>query len=359
MFGVAITAMISAIVMILMVLLIRYIAGKQISKIAFMLIWAIITLRLLIPIELTSNISIWNLMNNRTYENPQASPYYTIQNLSWFNILIGIWILGVIVFGLYFFINHIRFRKNIRDAIPVMNAYVLEWQKYNSTFRPLEIKQSDKISSPLTFGVFKPVIILPDIIELYEEEELKHILTHEYVHIRRFDYISKLVLAATLSIHWFNPFVWLMYILANRDIELSCDEIVLKALDKKSSANYAMTLINAADNQNQLVMTHSEEAMAHSNKAMLYSGFAKHALEERVKAILETKKKSNIGATVAIVLTVATLFVFAGPVAARINYFVGLTDAGTLFINGQEIDLNNYRNEHGTPIVIMPGARVD
>jgi len=346
MFGVFITAMISAIVMIVVVLLIRYIAGKQISKIAFMLIWAIITLRLLIPVELTSNISIWNLVNHQTYVGGQTLPYYyTLRSLSWFNLLLGIWLLGVVAFSLYFFINHMRFRRNIRDATPVVHEYILEWQKHNSTFRPMEIKQSEKISSPLTFGIFKPTIILPDIIELYEEEELKHILAHEYVHIRRFDYISKLVLAATLSIHWFNPFVWLMYMLANRDIELSCDEIVLKALDKKSSATYAMTLINAADSQNQL--------------AMLHSGFAKHALEERVKAILETKKKSNIGATVAIVLTVMTLFVFAGPVAARINYFVGLTDDGRLLINGQEIDLNQYRNEEGTPIVIMPGASVE
>jgi len=346
MFGIAITAMISAVVMILVVLLIRYIAGKQISKLAFMLIWGIITLRLLIPFELTSSISIWNLI----YAGPQIVSSVRpedglIQSLNWLTILLGIWLIGVIVFGLYFFISHTRFRKSIRDAIPVTNTYVLEWQKYNSTFRPIEIKQSDRIHSPLTFGVLKPTIILPDIIELYDEEELKHILAHEYVHIRRFDYASKIALAATLSIHWFNPFVWLMYILANRDIELSCDEIVLKVLDKKSSANYAMTLINAADSQNQL--------------AMLHSGFAKHALEERVKAILETKKKSNIGATVAVVLTITVLFAFAAPAVARINYLVGLRDDGRLFINGQEIDLNSYRNENGTPIVIMPGANVD
>lgn len=343
MLGIAITAMISAIVMILVVLLIRYVAGKQISKMAFMLIWGIITLRLLIPIELTSNISIWNLINNPTSARP--SEYATTSNFNWLTILLGIWMLGAVMFGLYFFVNHRRFRKSIRDAVPVTNAYVLEWQKYNSTFRSIEIKQSESVHSPLTLGVFKPIIILPDLIELYEEEELKYILAHEYVHIRRFDYVWKIILAMVLSLHWFNPFVWLMYVVANRDIELSCDEIVLKALDKKSSANYAMTLINAADSQNQL--------------AMLHSGFAKHALEERVKAILETKKKSNIGATFAVILTVVTLLIFAAPVAARINYFVGLSGDGRLFINNQEIDLNNYTNENGTPIVIMPGANVD
>lgn len=343
MLGIAVTAMIAAIVMIIVVLLIRYIAGKQISKMAFMLIWGIITLRLLIPYGFETNISIWNFVNNPIHHQ---SRYDGAQGLSWPYLLLGIWFVGALAFGLYFFINHTRFRKSIRDAVPVTHEYVLEWQKYNSTFRPMEIKQSERISSPLTFGVFKPVIILPDIIELYEEEELKHILAHEYVHIRRFDYVSKIMLAAALSIHWFNPFVWLMYMLANRDIELSCDEIVLKALDKKSSAHYAMTLINAADSQNQL--------------ALLYSGFAKHALEERVQAILETKKKSNLGAALAVALTVMTLLIFSEPIAAFINQHVRFTpEAGILIINDQEFNLDDHRNESGTPVIIMEGANVE
>jgi len=335
MVGLTITAIISVILMIAVVLLVRYIAGKQISKIAFMLIWAIITIRLLVPIGWwQSELSIWNRIDSPLYFTQSNS--LSIGN-DLIRFLLLLWIGGIVVFGLYFFITHYRFRKNIRDALPVTRDYVLEWQKYNSTFRPIIIKQSDRISSPLTFGVFKPVIILPSIVELYEEEELKHILTHEYVHIRRFDYVSKLILAAVLCIHWFNPFVWLMYILANRDIELSCDEVVLKALDKKSSAQYAMTLIHAADSQNQL--------------AMLYSGFAKHALEERVQAILDVRKKSNLSAVVAISLTLITILLLAEPVVARINYRLGFTEAGNLIINYREFDLDEYRNENGTSII--------
>lgn len=342
MIGIAITAIISAVVMITVVLLIRYFVGKQISKMAFMLIWAIITIRLLLPVSFESRLSIWNLVNNPvdyTQEN-LLGIYHAAHGINWVNLLLILWGGGALVFGFYFFINHTRFRKNIRDALPITCEYILEWQKHNSTFRSISIKKSDRITSPLTFGVLRPTIILPNIVELYEEEELKHILAHEYVHIRRFDYVSKIVLAITLSIHWFNPFVWLMYILANRDIELSCDEIVLRALDEKSSTNYALTLINAADNQNHLAL-------------QLQSGFAKHALEERVKAILDTKKKSNVGATFAISLIVIVLLVFAEPVAARINHRVRLREDGILVINGQEIHLDDHRNEHGTPIIDM------
>lgn len=336
MFGIAVTTVISAMIVICVVFLIRHVAGKQISKMAFMLIWGIVTLRLLIPYGFETNLSIWNFVDNPFAQDALQQT----QGFGLIDILLSIWVAGTAIFGLYFFVTHTRFRKSIRDAVPVTNAYVLDWQKYNATFRPIKIKQSDKIASPLTFGIFKPVIILPDIIELYEEEEIRHILTHEYVHIRRFDYLSKILLAVALSIHWFNPLVWLMYFLANRDIEMSCDEIVVKALDKKSSAHYAMTLINAADSQNQL--------------AALYSGFAKHALEERVQAILQTKKKSNIGASFAIGLTVATLLIFSEPVAALINHHVQFrpTD-GQLIINDQEFNLDDHRNESGTPIIII------
>jgi len=336
MIGITITAVVSAILMIVVVLLVRYVAGKQISKVAFMLIWAIITIRLLVPIGWESPLSIWNLTNPFGSTQGNTLIASDVSGMNWGGILLLLWGIGIVISGLYFTITHIRFRKSTRDALPVTREYILEWQKYNSTFRPIAIKQSDRINSPLTFGFFKPTIILPNIVELYEEEELKHILAHEYVHIRRFDYVSKIVLAVTLCLHWFNPFVWLMYILANRDIELSCDEIVLKALDKKSSAQYAMTLLNAADSQNQL--------------AMLHSGFAKHALEERVQAILDTKKKSNISATIAVFLTVMTILFLAEPVAALINFQIVLGEED-LIINGQELNLDEHRNERGTPII--------
>jgi len=347
MLGVIIAAIFSAIVMILVVMVLRYIVGKQISKIAFLLIWGIITFRLLVPVNLISDFSIWNIVDNPLLNDSQTTEY--LQRFNWLRIFLIAWGTGVVVFATYFAKNHLRFRKKVRDATAVTNAYILEWQKYNKTFRTIDIKQSSEINSPLTFGILRPRIILPDIVDLYEEEELKYILAHEYVHIRRFDYIMKIALAATLSIHWFNPFVWIMYIVANRDIELSCDEIVISALDKKSSTTYAMTLIDAADAQNQL--------------AMMHTGFDKHALEERVRAILEAKKKSNISAAFAVTLTVVILFVFAAPIADAINHRVQLSAEGLregiIVIDGQEINLEEYRSEHGAVIYPMPGANVE
>lgn len=344
MFGVTVTAVLSAVVMILVVLFMRFVAGKHISKMAFMLIWAIITARLLIPIDFMSQISIWNFINRP--QVPQefglTSGFMTHQ-INWVAVFFALWLIGALAFALYFFDNHRRFRKSVSDAIPVNNQFIIEWQQKNSTFRRIKIKKSDRIDSPLTFGVFKPVIILPDIIELYDEEELSNILAHEYIHIRRFDYVSKIALAVTLCIHWFNPLVWIMYVLANRDIELSCDEIVVKTFDKKSTAYYAMTLINAADTQNQLTVLHS--------------GFAKHSLEERVETILSATKKSKLGAAIAVTVTVVTLLAFAEPLANFINHHVQFTPgSGVITINNEDFYLDDHRNEGGAPVIDMPGV---
>ena len=91
------------------------------------------------------------------------------------------------------------------------------------------------ISSPLTYGILHPVILLPKKLDRNDQAALKYVLTHEYVHIRRFDAITKILFAAVLCIHWFNPLVWVMYVLANRDIELSCDAWVIRMMGEKKS----------------------------------------------------------------------------------------------------------------------------
>lgn len=76
------------------------------------------------------------------------------------------------------------------------------------------------------------------------EETLHYLLAHELVHIKRFDIVTKIVLAVALCIHWFNPLVWVMYVLENRDIELSCDETVTQQFGENTRAVYAKVLIS-------------------------------------------------------------------------------------------------------------------
>ena len=122
-------------------------------------------------------------------------------------------------------------------------------------------------------------------------------LTHEYVHIRRFDAITKILFAAVLCIHWFNPLVWVMYVLANRDVELSCDAWVIRMMGAKNRSSYALMLIKMEERRNDM--------------SALYSHFGKNAISERIEAIMKFKKTSTIACALALVLVVGATTAFA------------------------------------------------
>ncbi len=95
-------------------------------------------------------------------------------------------------------------------------------------------------------------MLLPKTTDWTDEARLRYILTHEFVHIRRFDVLTKLLLVSALCIHWFNPFVWAMYVLFNRDIELSCDETVVRTFGDTIKSAYALTLIGLEEKKSRL-----------------------------------------------------------------------------------------------------------
>ena len=117
-----------------------------------------------------------------------------------------------------------------------------------------------------------------------------------FVHVQRFDALSKLTLIAAVCVHWFDPLVWVMYVLANRDLELSCDETVVHRFGG-ARADYARTLIRMMETR--------------SGVAPLCSGFSKNAIEERITAIMKTKKTTIISFVLAAVLITGTAAAFA------------------------------------------------
>ena len=100
--------------------------------------------------------------------------------------------------------------------------------------------------------MFHPVILMPTSTKWENTDSLEYVLAHEYVHIRRFDSIRKLALIVVLCVHWFNPLVWGMYVLANRDIELSCDEAVVRLFGESAKTAYARALISMEETRSGL-----------------------------------------------------------------------------------------------------------
>lgn len=134
------------------------------------------------------------------------------------------------------------------------------------------------ITSPLTYGLFKPVILIPKSLDMKDRIRTECVLAHEYTHIRRLDVLMKWLLAGALSLHWFNPFVWVMYMLANRDIELSCDEESVLLLGEAHKSDYALTLIN----------------MEERRTISLLNAFSKNWAERRIRSIMAIKNKNPV-----------------------------------------------------------------
>ena len=303
-------------VLILFIVVIRALAIHRLPKTTFLALWMIAALRLLLPfsIPLTFNIHIGlDVFSDVVQELPSGNiastlpgdspPSYDIgtavpspatEHISTFEIL---WLVGVLLLAIYFSISYFRSMRKFRMSIPDNTPYIQNWLTAHQISRPLAVRSSDLISSPLTYGILHPVILLPKKLDRNDQVALKYVLTHEYVLIRRFDAITKILFAAVLCIHWFNPLVWVMYVLANRDMELSCDAWVIRMMGEKNRSSYALMLIKMEEKR--------------SGMSALYSHFGKNAISERIEAIMKFKKTSILACAFALVLVVGATTAFA------------------------------------------------
>ena len=303
-------------VLILFIVLIRALAIHRLPKTTFLALWMIAALRLLLPfsIPLPFNIHIGlDVFSDVVQELPSGNiastlpgdspPSYDIgtavpspatEHISTFEIL---WLVGVLLLAIYFSISYFRSMRKFRMSIPDNTPYIQNWLTAHQISRPLAVRSSDLISSPLTYGILHPVILLPKKLDRNDQAALKYVLTHEYVHIRCFDAITKILFAAVLCIHWFNPLVWVMYVLANRDMELSCDAWVIRMLGEKNRSSYALMLIKMEERR--------------SGMSALCSHLGKNAISERIEAIMKFKKTSILACAFALVLVVGATTAFA------------------------------------------------
>lgn len=300
---------ISGAILISAITVIRSLTINRLPKKTFLLLWAIALARLLIPFSLHSSFSIYSLFQNKPIPQltqssavtdfvEQAADYSTFPSaLSAVSIYKIIWILGSIVCGLFFVVTYRKCYQEFQISSPIENAFAQNWLQHHPLKRNISLRQSDLISAPLTFGILHPVILMPTSADWNNEEMMRYVLTHEYIHIRRFDAVTKFIVIIALCIHWFNPLVWVMYILLNRDLELSCDETVVRSFDNDVRASYAKTLITMEESQ--------------SSCTPLCNNFSKNVIEERICAIMKTKKVTILSIIVSALLVSMTTVAFA------------------------------------------------
>lgn len=213
--------------------------------------------------------SINTVINNALPAPAPAASVNPMQIL----IFIGacIWMTGIAAMLLYSAISYLRLKYRLQDA-------TLRWGN---------VFETDKITSPFLCGLIKPQIYLP--MDLNGNEE-NYVLYHEQTHIARKDHLIKPLAFLVLSLHWFNPFMWLAFILMSRDLEMSCDERVISKLDSEGKAGYSTALMRLAMKRPRL--SWSPLAFGESN------------VKRRIKNVLNFKKPAGWVVAVSVILAI-------------------------------------------------------
>lgn len=285
----------SGAIIILVVILIRTLFLNRLPKSTFLVLWGIALFRLLIPYTLPSEVSIYNMIKQVDQVNTPVMEYMTdtttlplqtakgmaVENDNSFPFSIFQIIWGIVFFicVIYFLVSYIKCHQNFAMSLPIDDNFINEWSENHKGKRALRIRQSDCISTPISYGLLHPTILLPKTFDLQNKETLECILEHELVHIQRFDIVTKRLMVLALCIHWFNPFVWAMYCLFNRDLEIACDDLSVRHLGTDKKADYAHALIALEE--------------ARSGFMPYYNAFSKNAAEERILSIMKIFHRSN------------------------------------------------------------------
>lgn len=283
--------------MILVILFIRALISGKTARKMVVLMWGIVMARLLIPFKITSRFSVfglfrhvadrlWTLGHVRSIEGAglegfgvqQAAGFAVAEQAAAINPFFIIWGIGFLIAVSYFVHGCLRCYQQLRFAMPIEgDKYLDTWQEEHKIWRNIRMLQTDRIFSPITVGIVHPCIILPKDTKQDGGMSLRYMLEHEYCHIRSFDAAWKLTGILCVCLHWFNPLVWLMLFILERDLELACDETVLRRFGKNHNTDYAYTLIQMIQMQ---------------RKGLPGIGFIKNNVEERIVAIMKIKKHS-------------------------------------------------------------------
>lgn len=325
----SITASYIAIAVILLRLLLR-----RAPKFITCILWALVGLRLIFPFsfesilslvpsaqtvppdivyskspEIQSGISSFNTIVNpiiqENFTPDKAASINPLQVITF--IAANVWIIGVIAMLIYCLISYIKIRRQVLSAVKEQNNIYL----------------CDAVSSPFILGIIKPRIYLPSSIQ---PDDKAFVLSHENAHIKRLDHIWKPLGFLLLSIYWFNPILWVAYILLCRDIELACDEHVIKKMGIEDKKLYSTALLSLSVTRRSI--------------AACPVAFGEVGVKGRVKSILNYKKPGFWLALVAVITCIAVSVTFlTNPRGFKIYDINDAGDYSKIFKNVTEIDI--------------------
>lgn len=303
------------------------------------LFWAIIAFRLVCPVSISTDISLFNVASafdkqnytaelqmkknvnsagdviryaDKTHENNQRQEQIkTIDKIRHIEmILSSVWFVGMSILIWFGAVSFILLKNRLRFAIKLKeNVYTAE-----------------NIPTSFVFGIFKPKIFIP---ESTEEKDLENIIVHEKMHIKRADHITKVVAYILLSVYWFNPLTWIMFKIFSDDMEFACDEDVMKKIGIENKKQYLNTLLVSAVHKQKTILLYN-----------VY--FSANPTKRRVKNMIKLKKQSKGAAITGIVICLLAAVVFGTNAAERKDEQDSTAIQTTLPL---PVDANNTMNE--------------
>ena len=289
--------------MIVVILLIRLCLQHRLHRTVLLVLW------LVVPLRIPFRYSVFNLFSPAEPELSAAAvqattvqtaavqaapvtaplPFWTTQR-----ILLVIWAAGFVAVMGYFLVSHVRNRLRYRFCLP-----------YDGPALPLpdgvRIRTLDVLTAPLTYGLLRPVILVPRSFSQLDAATRLHMISHELSHIRHKDVLYKAVMLVTLAVHWFNPLVWVMVFTAAQDLEMRADADAVRVLGKK--VPYARTLV---------------EVEARRLDGYLTTGFSYSSTGARLKALQKGKAGLWRSAICLVVLLTLMLGLFATEARAAV-----------------------------------------
>lgn len=265
---------------------------KKAPKLISYCLWAVAGFRLVVPYSVES---VFSLIPFRTQPIPpdismpstpsappmdggmlpSATPTASIHPWQvWTTVGAYVWLLGVVVLLLYGLVSYLLLKHRLHGATHIDGI----------------LYEADNLRTPFVLGVFKPKIYLP---LGFSREENSYVILHEQIHIRRQDYRIKFAAYCVLCLHWFNPLVWVAFLLMEIDMELSCDEQVLKEMGGGIKKAYSLSLLSFATERRTIGGTPL--------------AFGEGGIKERVNHVLNFKKPSKqmLALSIALVLLVS------------------------------------------------------
>ncbi len=238
----------------------------------------------------------------------------------------NIWLIGIIAMLLYGIISYIRVRKSVKTAVLLENI----------------VRQSENVVSPFILGIFKPKIYIPFNMN---EETRNYVIAHENAHLKRRDHWIKPFGFLVLSVYWFNPLVWVAYILLCRDIEAACDEKVIASMDGETRKEYATALLECAINRRRI--------------AACPLAFGEVSVKNRIKNVMSYKKPAFWVIILAVIACIAAAVCFLTNPKSDEYYDVG----NRLEINVWEDDwiteTKYLKAENGNKITLDNGVKME